>query len=90
MNTPKVSPGETFQQPSSPLQGRPWKAVINGRKSINGARYAATLTGDIQAAAEGLTIYDVMHSLAAILETNNAEMELPDSFQVTLYPPKIP
>lgn len=63
-----------------------WKAVINGRKCLNGARYSATITGKIEASEECI-IYDVMHDLADHLEANNCEMELPDSFQITLYPP---
>lgn len=73
--------------PGSALRGLKWKAVINGRKSINGERYSATITGDIEASEDWSTIYDVMHDLAEHLEANNREMELPDSFQITLYPP---
>lgn len=71
----------------SALRGIKWKAIINGRKCINGARYSATITGEIEASEEWSTIYDVMHDLAEHLEANNREMELPDSFQITLYPP---
>lgn len=73
----------------SALRGLKWKAVINGRKCINGARYSATITGEIESSEEWSTIYDVMHDLAEHLEANNGEMELPDSFQITLYPPTI-
>lgn len=73
--------------PGSVLRGLKWKAVINGRKCINGARYSATITGEIEASEEWSTIYDVMHDLAEHLESHNREMGLPDSFQITLYPP---
>lgn len=69
------------------LLGLRWKAVINGRRCINGSRYSATITGKIEASQEWNTIYDVIHELAEHLEANNREMELPDSFQITLYPP---
>ena len=69
------------------LVGRRWKAVINGKKSINGERYSATYTGDITDAIEGSTIYTFLHDVAEHLETVNAEMEYPDSIQVTLPPP---
>lgn len=72
---------------STQLVGRRWKAVINGRKATNGKRYSATYTGDILESDDDSTLYDVLRSLADHLETVNAEMEQPDSFQVTLAPP---
>lgn len=71
----------------SALKGRKWKAVINGKKSINGARYGVTYTGDVADAGEGQNLYDVLMGLAEYLEEKNAEMEFPDSYQVTLFPP---
>lgn len=68
------------------LVGLKWKAVINGKKALNGERYSARYTGDVLEAAEGDNIYDVMIGLAVHLGTENAEMEHPDSFQVTLFP----
>lgn len=69
------------------LVGRKWKAVINGKRALNGERYSVTYTGDIEAADEEQTIYDVLRELACHLEGVNADMEHPDSYQVTLFPP---
>lgn len=72
--------------PGSALRGLKWNATINGRRCINGARYSATITGEIESSEDWSTIYDVMHDLAEHLKANNREMELPDSFQITLFP----
>jgi hypothetical protein len=72
---------------STPLVGREWKVVINGTKTLNARRYGATYTGTIDASGPDQTIYDVLRALAEYLETQNAEMEQPDSFQATLFPP---
>jgi hypothetical protein len=69
------------------LVGRKWKAVINGKRALNGERYSATYTGDIEAADDDQTIYDVLRELACHIEDVNSEMEHPDSFQVTLFAP---
>ena len=71
----------------SDLVGRRWKVVINGRRHLNSERYGATFTGGIQAADAGRSIYDLMHALADYLESNNSEMEHPDSFCVVFPPP---
>lgn len=67
------------------LKGKKWKAVINGKKHLNGERYSVTLSGDIESSQDWATIYDVMHDLAEHLESDNQEMALPDSFQITLF-----
>jgi hypothetical protein len=71
----------------SKLTGRGWAAVINGRRSLNGQRHSAQLSGNIEAAPDGVTIYDVMRELIDHLEEHNAEMEYPDSIRITLMPP---
>ena len=86
MNTPTNSEALPLTAGAA-LRGLKWQAVINGRKCINGARYSATITGEIEASEDWSTIYDVMHNLAKHLASKNREMELPDSFQITLYPP---
>ena len=83
MNATETQSGSSLD----PLVGRKWKAVINGKRGLNGARYSATYTGDIEAAGDDQTIYDVLRELADHLEQVNAEMELPESYQVTLFPP---
>ena len=71
----------------SALLGRPWKAVINGQRAINGTRHSITLAGTIERAEEWSTIIDVLHDLAEHIEEHTKEMQIKDSFQVTLYPP---
>lgn len=61
--------------------------MVNGKRAINGERYSVTYTGDIEAADGDQTIYDVLRELACLIEEVNAEMEQPDSYQVTLFPP---
>lgn len=68
------------------LQNLKWKAVINGRKSLNGARYSATITGDVVECAPDATIYEFVENLAHHLEEHNKEMALPDSLQITIAP----
>lgn len=70
----------------NPLVGLHWKAVVNGRNTLNGERYSITTVGQIAEAAPGDTIYDVLRALPAHLETTHKEMEHPDSFQITLAP----
>ena len=72
---------------SSDLVGRKWQCIINGKRHTNSKRYGATYTGTVEAIAPENTIYDLMRELADYLETNNAEMGHPDSFQMILLPP---
>lgn len=71
------------------LVGTKWKATVNGRKSLNGERYSATCFGEV-AEARDHSIYDVVMDLAMKLEERNAEMELPDSIQITIVTPAHP
>ena len=82
-----AAPEGSAAGPGSALLGRPWKAVINGQRPINGTRHRITLTGTIERAAEWSSIIDVMHDLAEHIEEHTKEMQIKDSFQVTLYPP---
>ena len=71
----------------APLCGRSWRAVVNGRRALNGARHSITLSGHIEQAEPGSTIFDVMLELADHIEARTADMEIKDSFQITLYSP---
>lgn len=71
---------------SSSLIGRRWKAIINGRNSLNGALYSVTFTGDIPDANQAKTPYDAMAAIAEELKTLNAEMQHVHSQQITLGP----
>jgi cystathionine beta-lyase family protein involved in aluminum resistance len=66
--------------------GLKFKAVVNGRRALNGALYSSTITGDSMIMVEGLTIYDVLAEVAAHLAEQNADMEFPEALQVTIVP----
>lgn len=71
---------------SDSVIGKKWKAVINGKRALNGKRYGATFQGTVESViGDRASIYDVMIELAYRLEEDNREMKLPDSFQVTLF-----
>lgn len=71
------------------LIGTQWKAVVNGKKALNGVRYSATFFGTVAHAKWGEhSIYDVATSLALELAERNAEMTLPDSIQITICTPE--
>jgi len=76
----------SLDTPLHELFGRKWKAVFNGKRATNGEPYSATYTGRIEDADENGTIYDTLRDLACYLESANADMEKPDSYQVTLFP----
>lgn len=71
---------------SANFSGRKWKVVVNGRKHLNGVRFAVTYFGTIETADEGSTVYDLMRELADQIEADNREMQFPDSFVVMLPP----
>ena len=66
------------------LKGCKWKVIVNGRRALNGERYGATYTGEIQQVTHLTTIYGVAEALLDHVEEKNREMELPDSFQLTI------
>ncbi len=70
------------------LRGSKVKAILCGRKCHNGAPYSATIETDVEDANEGETIYSALHDLIDHLEATNAEMEHPDSVQITLLTPE--
>ena len=71
------------------IKGSPYRVIVNGKKALNGKRYSATYTGDIQNAyPEGendpITIYEVVGELLNHIEQANREMEYPDAIQITV------
>lgn len=87
-----LSPENLPNNPPTPVSGAllhklKWEATINGRKTANGARYGMSIAGSVTASDEDNTVYDLIHKIADCLEDNNPEMELPDSFRITLFPP---
>lgn len=69
------------------LIGSRWKAIVNGKKSLNGKPYSATFSGDIFAEDGDEDIYDAMEALVESLRDQNAEMELPHGIQITIQLP---
>ena len=71
---------------SSSMKNQKWKAVINGRNSLNGERYSITLYGQVEEVYKEVIMADLMHDLVDHIESQTQEMEIKDSFQITLYP----
>lgn len=70
------------------LIGSRWKAIVNGRKCLNGKPYSVTLHGSVEAEDGDENLYDVIQQLAESLRTENAEMELPHSIHITIETPE--
>lgn len=59
-------------------------ACVQGRNSLNGERYAIAITGTIDEAPEGSSVYDVLRQLADQIEQEAKPMEYPDSLKVII------
>ncbi len=70
------------------LIGSTWKAIVCGRKSLNGKPYGATYTGKVTAEDGDEDVYDLVQQLAESIRNQNEEMELPHSIQITIETPK--
>lgn len=70
------------------LIGSAWKAIICGRKCLNGKPYSTTHSGTVTAEDGDEDIYDLVQQLSESLREANAEMELPHSIQITIETPK--
>jgi hypothetical protein len=66
------------------MSPRKWVVKVNGRKSLNGARYCVVFDGDLSVAAPCNTLYDQAAVLAMAIQGQNREMEFPDSIQITI------
>ena len=86
MNGTTSSTAEATCTDQNPLVGREWTVVVTGRKALNGERYTMTITGAVEAAKEGESLFDALRSLADHIEIETAEMEYPESLRVTLLP----
>ena len=64
--------------------GKRFKAVINGKKCINGKPYSATITGEIVSRDATVDIYEVVAQLAESLRAQNREMEHPRNIRITI------
>ena len=71
---------------SPSFRGLLWRAVVNGKNTLNGERHSVTMAGTVDDHPEGTTIYDVIRAMADQIENQNEPMAYPDSFQITLYP----
>jgi hypothetical protein len=63
-----------------------FRAVVNGRRSLNGAVYGCTITGAVEVTAAEVSLYDVLSTVAGHVAEQNGEMELPEAIQVTIFP----
>lgn len=60
-----------------------WRAVVNGRRSLNGVRHSIRVHGDMEC-APGVTIFEAMGVLAKAIECQTIEMEIPGGIQLTI------
>lgn len=70
------------------LVGSKWKAVVNGKRALNGAAYSVTFFGDVEEAEPEHTLYDAVSLLADELAEKNRDMEHPVSIQITFCTPE--
>jgi hypothetical protein len=66
------------------MSERKWVVKVNGRKSLNGARYGVTLDGVLTVTKPDTTIYDAAAVVCMAMKRHNREMEFPESIQVSL------
>jgi hypothetical protein len=64
--------------------GMKFRAVVNGRRTLNGAECSATIYGEIERIDGDATLYEVVRKVVDYAEANNADMEYPEDMQVTL------
>jgi hypothetical protein len=69
------------------LTGSRFKALITGKKSLNGKSYSALITGTVAYEEGDEDIYDLAQQLAEDLRQQNVEMEFPHSIQITIETP---
>lgn len=70
------------------LIGSKWKAVVNGKRALNGATYGVTFFGDVTQSFPEHTLYDAVCHLADTLAEKNSDMEHPVSIQITFCTPE--
>lgn len=73
--------------PTEEIVGRKWRAVMNGKRALNGPRHSIQIFGDVEDSAGDETLFDVLRQLVDHIEENTTEMKYPDSIQVTITPP---
>jgi hypothetical protein len=70
------------------LTGSKFKAIISGKKCLNGKPYGHTITGSVDKEDGDEDIYDLVQQLAESLREENKEMKFPHSIQITITTPK--
>jgi hypothetical protein len=80
MSTPQQGSAE----PANVVMNAKWEAKINGKRALNGTRYGVTFDGTIAWSGAAHHFYFVIEHLVKSLRSENKEMELPDSIQLTL------
>jgi hypothetical protein len=68
----------------SAIVGMKFRAVINGKGSINGTPYSATIEGDVIEIDGDATLYDAVRLLTYHIERDNEEMEYPMSIELAI------
>lgn len=86
MNETTLATAAATSSDQNPLVGREWKVVVTGRKALNGERHSMTITGVVEEAVEGESIFDALRSLADHIEVETADMQYPDSLRVSILP----
>ena len=67
--------------------GRQFRVVVNGRRYLNGQRYALKLTGQFVSGPTGFDLYGLAAAAAERTRKECREMEYPDSLQITVFHP---
>ncbi len=70
------------------LIGSRWKAVVVGRKCLNGKPYSATMSGTVTEEDGDEDVYDLVQQLVESIREQNSEMELPHGIQITIDTPE--
>lgn len=70
----------------NPLIGARWAVLINGKRTLNAATIGVKFHGEIEEAEDTHNVYDVARALLDHVESQNADMEFPESLLIKLVP----
>lgn len=66
------------------LIGKKYRAILEGKRALNGAPYSLTIYGDVAEVQGDATIYDAMRFLTYHIEREAEEMLLPTSVTLSI------